>query len=253
MELAGRIALVTGSGSGIGRATALRLAEAGARVVGADLHAAAAEETAALHEAIEPAVVDVADPESVDALSAEVGRRSDRLDVLVNNAGVLAGGTVHGTSVETWDRVLDVNLRGVYLVTRAMWPLLVASGSGSIVNLASTAGLQGGEGVAAYCVSKAGVVSLTKCTALDGARVGIRCNCVCPAVVETPMMQGVFDLSPDPVAARKAWADMHPLGRFAQPEEIADAILHLASPRSGFVTGTAALVDGGMLAGVWQA
>ena len=116
-----------------------------------------------------------------------------------------------------------------------------------------SAGLQGGEGVAAYCVSKAGVVSLTKCTALDGARAGIRCNCVCPAVVETPMMQGVFDLSPDPVAARKAWADMHPLGRFAQPEEIADAILHLASPRSGFVTGTAAVIDGGMLAGVWQA
>jgi len=250
-----KVALVTGAGSGIGRRTALRYAQEGAVVVAADIRADAARETASLIEAGAGAAqaleIDVTDAASVAAAVAAVCDAHGGLDVVVNNAGITIVGAAHRIVESDWDRELTINLKSVYLVSRAAWPHLVARGGGAILSTASIAGMWAIPEDAAYCASKAGVIMLTKCMALDGARAGIRVNCVCPGFIDTPMIEGYFDAQPDPQAARRSAIGLHPLGRLGTPLDIADAFVYLASDEARWVTGSALVVDGGLTSGIW--
>jgi NAD(P)-dependent dehydrogenase (short-subunit alcohol dehydrogenase family) len=250
-RLQGKIALVTGGGSGIGKRTCERFAEEGATVVVADIDAVRAQETADMIGAGAIAVqVDVANGASATSAVSTVIERHGRLDTLVNNAGVTIVGAVHELSEDDWDREMNVNLKSVFLMTKAAWPHLVES-QGSIVNTASIAALWAIPSDAAYCASKAAVMMLTKCLALDGAKAGVRANCVCPGYIDTPMIQGYFADQADPGAARTFAENMHPLGRLGFPGDIAEAMVYLASDQASWVTGTALTVDGGLTAGVW--
>ncbi len=250
-RLEGKIALVTGGGSGIGRRACERFVEEGATVAVADLDLAAAEETAAaLGEQAFAVHVDVARGESARACVEAVLARFGRLDCLVNNAGVTIVGAVHELSEEQWDKEMDVNVKGVFLMSKVAWDALVET-KGNIVNTASIAAHWAIPNDAAYCASKAAVMMLTKCLALDGATAGVRANSVCPGYIDTPMIQGYFDDQPDPQAARSFAEGMHPLGRLGAPGDIAEAMVYLASDQAGWVTGTALTVDGGLTSGVW--
>ena len=250
MRLDGKVALITGAGSGIGRATALRFAEEGARVAAADVRGEAARETAGEIGAL-AVELDVVSGPSIEAGLREVKEAFGGLDLVVNNAGVTIVGAVHDLSEGDWDHELDTNLKSVYLVSKAAWPLLLERGGGAIVNTASIAGLWAIPADPAYCASKAGVVMLTKCMALDGAKAGIRVNCVCPGFTETPMIEGYFEAQPDPEDAHRFATQLHPLGRLGRPRDIADAFVYLCSDEASWVTGTALVVDGGLTSGIW--
>lgn len=244
-RLAGKVALVTGAGSGIGRASAERFAAEGAPVVIVDVKGA--EETAA---AIEVAggealalATDVADEAAVAAMAEAALARFGRVDVLMNNAGVLDEfEPAAETSTETWNRVLGVNVFGQFFASRALLPQMVERGDGAIINVASTAGLNGGNGGAAYTTSKHAVIGFTRQLCFDYARQGIRCNVICPGAVETEMTREIF-ASPD--AAVMEAVESAPIGRWAQPEELAAAALFLASDEASFVNGAVYVVDGG--------
>jgi NAD(P)-dependent dehydrogenase (short-subunit alcohol dehydrogenase family) len=193
--------------------------------------------------------VDVRDEAGVEAAVRAVVEREGRLDAVVNAAGVAGGGPVHLLPAEEWDRVVDVNLKGTFLVAKHAAAAMVAQGSGSIVNIASIEGLEGTEGGSAYNASKGGVVLLTKNMAIDYGRIGIRVNCICPGFIETPMMAAVME-NEGMKTYRDRWLEEHKLGRFGQPSEIAAAALFLASDDASFVTGHALVVDGGFTAGM---
>lgn len=244
-RLEGRVALVTGAASGIGAATAARFAAEGAQVAALDMNKLAEEAPAHFfHE------VDVRDEGSIEAA---VGAASEALgppDILVNAAGVVGFGQVHALEQEEWDRVLDINLKGSWLVAKHVLAApggMVERGAGSIVHIASVEGLVGISGQAAYNASKGGVVLLTKNMALDYSPQGIRVNCVCPGGVDTAMTAVLK--TPELKAIGDKLAAYHLLGRFAKPEEIAAAILFLASDDASFVTGSSLVVDGGYTAG----
>ena len=248
MRMQNKVALITGAGSGIGRATALRLSEEGARIVCADAVGDAASASArtinaAGGEAIALAV-DVTDEAACARMMEETLARFGRLTSLVNSAGVRSDPPDPMPGSREWRRVVDVNLTGTYLVSRAALPVLTASGAASITNLASIFGLVGGSTSSAYAASKGAIVNLTRQMALEFAP-AVRVNCVCPGVIETPMTASLRE--------NPAWAQQvlsrYPLCRFGQPEEIAAAILFLASDEAGFVTGAALPVDGGYTAG----
>jgi NAD(P)-dependent dehydrogenase (short-subunit alcohol dehydrogenase family) len=248
MRMSGKVALVTGAGSGLGRATALRLGTEGARVACADLAEAAAAETAreiASHggEAI-ALTADVTDEAACVRMVEETVARFGRLTTLVNSAGVRSQRPDPVPPPSEWQRVVNVNLTGTYLASRAALRALIASGAGSITNLASIYGLVGGATSSAYAASKGAIVNLTRQMALEWAP-KVRVNCVCPGVIETPM---TAELRQDPAWAERA-LKRYPLGRFGQPDEIAAAILYLASDEAAFVTGVALPVDGGYTAG----
>jgi len=255
MRLADKVALVTGAGSGIGRQTALRFAEEGAVVMATDIIEERAGETATLiaergGHAISGAmdVVQSADIErGLERLVGELGG----LDIVVNNAGITIVGAAHEMEESDWDEELTVNTKSVYLVSKAAWPHLEQRGGGCIVSTASIAGLWAIPADAAYCASKAAVIMLTKCMALDGAKAKIRANCVCPGFIQTPMIDGYFADQPDPEAARAGAVGLHPLGRLGEPLDIADAFVYLASDEARWVTGTALVVDGGLTSGIW--
>lgn len=247
MRMRGKVVLVTGAGSGIGRATALRLAAEGASLACADLMAERALETAKLIEAAGGAALalaaDVTDERACARMVEETLARFERLTTLVNSAGVRGERPDAAPPPPEWRRVLDANLTGTYLASRAALPALSASGAGAITNLASIYGLVGGSISPAYAASKGGVVTLTRQMALQWAPM-VRVNCVCPGVIETPMTA--------PLLANPAWRDAmlakHPLGRFGRPEEVAAAILYLSSDEAAYVTGVALPVDGGYTA-----
>lgn len=252
-SLSGRIALVTGAGSGIGAAIAETFAAAGARVVVTDLRAEAAEAVAgrirSLGHAAESMPLDVVAESDVTRTADQVHARHGRLDVLVNNAGIGHVGTLPTTSTADLERLWGVNVRGVFQVTRAFLPGMLARRSGTIVNLASIAGIVAVRDRLAYTTTKFAVVGFTKAVALDHAREGIRCNCICPGRVETPFVTAMIAQYPDPAKARAEMEATQATGRMARPEEIAAAALYLASDASASVTGTALLVDGGWTAG----
>ncbi len=251
-RLESKVALVTGAGSGIGKETAVRFSAEGAHVVCADLIGDTAVTTATeIGDGAFGIEMDVTNTPSIKAGLDVLIERFGGLDCVINNAGVTIVGAAHEMEEDDWDRELDTNLKSVYLVSKAAWPHLVTRGGGSIASTASIAGIWAIPADAAYCASKAGVIMLTKCMALDGAKAGIRVNCVCPGFIETPMIQGYFADQPDPEASREYATSIHPLGRLGQPRDIADAFVYLSSAESSWVTGTPLVVDGGLVSGIW--
>jgi NAD(P)-dependent dehydrogenase (short-subunit alcohol dehydrogenase family) len=250
-RFAGKVAFVTGAASGIGSACAHAFAREGARVVGLDRSAsgdAAWQSAAALPGGATLLAGDVRDEECVARAVASAVERFGRIDVAVNAAGVAGGGPVHLMEAAEWDRVLDVNLKGTYLVCKHVLAAMLTQRSGSIVNIASIEGLEGTEGGSAYNASKGGVVLLGRNLAMDYARRGIRVNTVCPGFIETPMLESVLG-EPAFAELRAKIRDQHQMGRFGRPEEIAAAVLFLASEEASFITGHALAVDGGFTAG----
>lgn len=252
MKLAGKVAIITGAGSGIGRAAALLFAREGASIVAADIAVEPGEETAALiREAGGQALfvrTDVSNPSEVQAMVQTAVATYGRLDILFNNAGITIPATATDTSEEIWDKTIEVNLKSVMFGCKYAIPEMIKSGGGAIVNTASMLGLVASPRQAPYCAAKGGVVMLTKQIAADYARENIRVNCICPSEVNTPLHRRFIEESPDPEATRRALLARIPLGRVAEPEEIAAAALFLASDDSSYITGVALPVDGGLTA-----
>jgi NAD(P)-dependent dehydrogenase (short-subunit alcohol dehydrogenase family) len=245
-----KVALVTGGSSGIGRATALAFARQGARVVVADIVEEGGRETLdMIQKAGGEAIfvkVDVTRADEVESMVKKAVDNYGRLDCAFNNAGV--GGeiaAIENSREETWDRVLAINLKSVWLCMKYEVPQMLSQGGGAIVNTASVAGLIGFPAQAAYVASKHGVIGLTKSAALDHARSGIRVNAICPGVIRTPMIGRRLDAKPHREAAFIA---MEPVGRLGEPEEIAEAAVWLCSDAASFVTGHSMAVDGGLVA-----
>jgi NAD(P)-dependent dehydrogenase (short-subunit alcohol dehydrogenase family) len=249
-RVAGKVALVTGAGSGLGRAMAVMLAAEGAAVACTDIDAESAAATADEIGAAAIALAhDVTDPARWDAVVAEVAERLGGLNVLVNNAGIGPSGTIEDTSYDMWRQVHAIDLDGVFLGCKAALPAIVESGGGSIVNISSVAGIIAAANLLAYNSAKAAVRHLTKSVALHCARRGypVRCNSVHPAFVDTPILdQAGAGLSGEEVRAKMA--RQIPMGRIGRPEEIAYAVLYLASDESGFMTGAELVLDGGVSA-----
>jgi NAD(P)-dependent dehydrogenase (short-subunit alcohol dehydrogenase family) len=242
---------VTGAGSGIGRAIATRFAEEGARVFALDRDADRCAETveaiAAAGGAASAIACDVTDADAVADAVVRVQRDGGGIDLVVNNAGISVLGAVHTLSEADWDRQLEVNVKSVFLVSRATWPHLVERGGGAILNTGSVLSLRAErDDAAAYCASKAAVLMLTRCMALDGAPHGIRSNCVCPGYVQGPMLDAYVAEHADAQAAYEAVARQHPLGWLGEPRDVADAFVFLASEEARWVTGATLSVDGGM-------
>jgi len=251
-RLADKICVITGGGSGIGQATALCFAAEGAKVVVADINPGAASETSRLIEkngaAALAVTVDVTQAASVQKMLHKAVEIFGRIDVLVNNAGLGFAATVEETDEADWDRLIAVNLKGVFLGCKYVVPIMRRQGGGVIVDTASVLALVGVQDRAAYCASKGGVAALTRAVALDHVRDGIRVNCVAPGSVETPYWTDIFAKSNDVAALRKNLEQRHPMERLARPEEIAKAVLFLASDESSFCTGSTLVVDGGWAA-----
>jgi NAD(P)-dependent dehydrogenase (short-subunit alcohol dehydrogenase family) len=247
----GKVAVVTGGASGIGRAAAGALAAEGARVAVADVDEAGGQRVAAaIREAGGDAFfrrTDVRSLAEVEAVLAEAADRHGRLDVLVNNAAVAVAGSAGEMAEADWARVLDVNLSGVWRGMRAAIPRMLAQGGGSIVNLSSVQGHVGFVGWAAYAAAKGGVDALTRQAAVEYAPLGIRVNAVVPGTIMTEMNETIMRESADGDAVMAGWVAMHPMGRVGQPVEVAAAIVFLASDDASFITGESLRVDGGMV------
>jgi NAD(P)-dependent dehydrogenase (short-subunit alcohol dehydrogenase family) len=252
-RVAGKVALVSGAGSGIGRAVALRLAEEGAEVVVTSRTQAHVDETRALVEDVAGArpdgfVLDLRDPASIEAAVARVAGRFGRIDVLSSNAGVDDPDEppVADTPDAVWEETFAVNVTGVFQLCRAAVPVLAEGGS--IVTVGSANSLVPRPNAAAYCASKAALLMLTRTLALELAPRRIRANCVCPGVIDTPLTEVFLRRSGDPSALREEYAKSSPLQRMGDPREIANCVLFLASDESSYVTGAPFVVDGGALA-----
>lgn len=238
-EFEGRRALVTGAGSGIGAAVARRLAAGGASVVLADVRPDGIEALAReLGDGVEPLVLDVRDEAAVAPAAAS-------LDVLANVAGIGSTQNAPDTPLEVWEDVFAVNARGTFLTCKHAIPDMIARGGGAIVNVASVAALVGLKNRAAYCASKGAVVALTRALAVDHVGDGIRVNAVCPGTVDSPWVRRLVDEAGESLDALRA---RQPLGRLGTPDEIAEAIVYLASDRAAFVTGSVFTIDGGLTA-----
>jgi len=244
MELDGKTALVTGGASGIGKATVMELARQGAIVVCADVNAEAGtalqREAAASNFVVEFVAIDLADTRSVRSCAAEVLQRHPRIDVLVNAAGWNDIQSFMENTPDYMDRVIAINLGGMLHLTQALLPAIIAAGNGKIVNVSSDAGRVGSSGETTYAAAKGGVIAFTKSLAREVARHSINVNCVCPGPTDTPMLQS------RPEKLKEAFLRAIPFRRFAKPQEIADAILFFASPRSDYITGQVLSVSGGL-------
>jgi NAD(P)-dependent dehydrogenase (short-subunit alcohol dehydrogenase family) len=248
LRLSGKTALITGAGSGIGRACALAFAREGARVALVGRRKDRLEKVAKEMGEAEVFSADISNKEKVDLLVREASARLGSLNILLNNAGVLVPGTAESISEEDWDRTFEVNVRGLWLLSRAVLPHMRKAGGGSIINMSSVLGLVGARNRAAYSASKGAVTMLTKCMALDHAADKIRVNCICPAFVETELTSDFITNAPDPAAALRDRINLHPIGRLGQPQDVAGMAIYLASDESSWVTGAAFTVDGGFTA-----
>lgn len=251
-RLEDRVAIITGGGGAIGRATARRLAAEGAAVVVGDRLAASAESVA---DGIRAdggrsiaILVDVTDEASVGALVDGTLEAYGRIDILHNNAGVLLPGSVTEVSVEAWSRTLAVNVTGAFLCSRAVLPAMISAGRGSIIHTSSVSGVVGEAGIAAYCASKGALVMLARQMAVDYARQGIRVNALCPGWIDTPFNDPAIERAGGKEALAPFIDVFVPMGRQGTPEEVADAVAFLASDDSSYMTGAALVVDGGLTA-----
>lgn len=253
-DLQGKAAVVTGAGSGIGAAIAELFAGQGARVAVVDRNGAAADAVAAAIAAAGGTAAahacDVSDASQVGALFDALARTHPRLDILVNNAGIAHVGTIEQTSPEDFDRLFRVNVFGVYLCARAAVPIMLAQGGGVILNMASIASLIGLPDRFAYSMTKGAVLTMTRSIAVDYVRRGIRCNCICPARVHTPFVDGYLAANYPGREAEmmKTLSEYQPIGRMGQPKEVAQLALYLCSDEASFVTGQAYPIDGGVTA-----
>jgi NAD(P)-dependent dehydrogenase (short-subunit alcohol dehydrogenase family) len=256
MLLEDRVTIVTGAASGIGLAIATRFACEGAVVIAADMNEegliAASRPLQLQGLQLEPVAADASRPEDVGGLVDRAVERHRRLDAVVANAAISSGESVEGTLPDDWDRVLAVNLRGPYLLARAAIPHFRRLGRGAIVNIASVNGFWAEPRCAAYATAKGGLIALTRSIAIDYGHLGIRCNCICPGMVDTPGAQRYFSTFEDPEAERARGATRHAVGRLGRPEEIAAAAAFLVGDESSFCTGQPFIVDGGLTAG-WPA
>lgn len=248
-RLKGKIGIVTGAGSGIGRACAIALTSEGAQVALVGRRRDRVEEVA--HEIGDSAFAipaDVAKTSEVNRLVDETVSHFGRLDFLLNNAGVLHIGNAEQITEEQWDQTFKVNVRAVWRLSRSSLPHMRGGGGGSIINVASTLGIVGARNRAAYASSKGAVVLLTKSMAIDHGHENIRVNAICPGFVETELTAAVIGRAPDPAAVRRERTAAHPIGRLGRPEDIAGLAVYLASDESSWVTGAVLPVDGGYLA-----
>jgi NAD(P)-dependent dehydrogenase (short-subunit alcohol dehydrogenase family) len=244
-ELEGKVAVVTGGGHGIGRATVDCMLREGASVAIIDW--AAGKDIGPIPDSVFYCRADISKVQDCESATREIVRRFGGMDILVNNAGVQTYGNAVTTDEGTWDFTMNVNLRGQWLISRALIPEMVKRGGGSIVNVASVQGLASQRNVLAYSTSKHGMIGLTRTMAVDFAARGIRVNCVCPGTVNTPMVQATIEKDKNPDRLRRILAHMHPIGRIAEPREIGEVIAFLASDRASFMTGSIVVVDGGLI------
>jgi NAD(P)-dependent dehydrogenase (short-subunit alcohol dehydrogenase family) len=253
MKFKKKCVVVTGSGSGIGRATALCFAHEGADVVIADIDLPAAEETVRLiHQANGKAVawkVDVSDPESVKALVSFVSATFSGIYTLVNNAAIQVNKTAEDTSFEEWSRQLAVNLGGVFLCSKYFLPYL-REAKGSIINMSSVNAFFVEPTCAGYCATKAGIMGLTKAMAIDHGHEGVRINCICPGYIDAGLAEGYFQSQADPARAREEAGKLHALWRIGKPEEVGKVAVFLAGEDASFITGSSIVVDGGFGSGL---
>ncbi len=260
MKLENQVAVITGAGSGIGKAAAQLFAKEGARVAVVDLDPRGGEQTVRTISAEGGQAMfiqtDVTKAQMIEEAVSKIVAQFGKIDILYNCAGVdifvlfpNADGTVVGTGEVEWDTLLDINLKGTFLFCKYVLPHMMKQKRGVVLNMGSDYGIVGGLASAAYCASKGGIVLLTKQMALDYAPFNIRVNCICPTNAETPLNDKGLAATGDPEGTRRSLLSLIPLGRFARPEEIAKAALYLASDDGSFVTGTAFSIDGGVTAG----
>jgi NAD(P)-dependent dehydrogenase (short-subunit alcohol dehydrogenase family) len=248
MRLENKIAFITGAGGGIGRGIALRFAREGAKVAVVDI--AHAKETAdEIRQTGGQAVALTCDVSSPEQVHEAVSRASDWLgpiNVLVNNAAIMPAGVLHETSIEDFDRTIAVNLRGTYLTSREIVPIMLEHGGGSIIHMASGTGILGLPGLAAYTATKGAIIALTRAMSTDYAPHGIRVNCVSPGTIDSPMLHEFVAKQTNQAAIRQAFDEMHPVGRVGTIEEVASVFVFLASDEASFVSGANYTVDGGL-------
>lgn len=252
MRFKGKVCVITGAAKGIGRAAARAFAQQGASVALLDvderLGLEAVRQIEASHGEAALFPIDITSQDAVATAMKEIMARFGRLHILVNNAGIYRQGDVLSTTLTDWQSILDTNLTAAFFCTRHAVPAMIEAGGGVIVNVSSEAGLVGIPGQVAYNVSKAALIAFTRSCAVDLAAKGIRVNCVCPGTTDTPLVRDAVARAPDPAAARRALEEVRPLKRLGTPEEIAAAILFLASDEAGYATGAVLSVDGGYTA-----
>ena len=253
MKLKDRVAVITGSGAGIGRASALEFGREGARVVVADINSTGAQETvnmiAAQGGQAMAVPTDVADPASVQHLVEATLQAYGEVHVVFSNAAIQVNKTVEDTAVEEWNREIAVNLGGIFLCSKYFLPHLRRT-KGCIVNMASVNGFFVEPMCAGYCATKGAIIALTKAMAIDHGKEGIRVNCICPGYIDAGLAWGYFEVQPDPAAARLAAGKLHALWRIGKPEEVARVAVFLASDDASFMTGSVVVVDGGLGSGL---
>ena len=250
MRLDGKTALITGAARGIGRGIALRFAQAGAAVGILDLDTdacqAVVDEIQASGGKALALPADISQPDQVEAAVAQLGAAYGTITVLMNNAAVMPTGALHETDIADFDRCLAVNLRGTYLVSRAVIPGMLAAGGGSIIHMASVTGLLGLPGIAAYSMTKGALIALTRAMSTDYAGRGIRVNSVAPGTIDSPMLHDFLAAQTDPAKFRQQFDAIHPIGRVGKIDEVAAVCLFLASDDASFVSGSVYEVDGGL-------